>query len=188
MTDNLLPETAEAGELRTWAWRDGTVTHAMCEVGDILWVRETWQLLNPYSDREYYYKATECGITDIRWFPSIHMPKEAARIFLRVTDFRAERVQDITGRDVVKEGITMFPADSKTDERFYFKELWNSLNAKPKPVMKRGKIVGYISYPWENIRETREYRGKPWEVIGNPWVYAYTFERADKPEGWPLCA
>lgn len=74
------------------------------EPGDILYVRETWKKApNGY----YYYESWQRNdIADItKWKPSIHMPKEAARIWLKVTDVRVERLQKITGQDVLKEGL-----------------------------------------------------------------------------------
>ena len=83
---------------------------------DILWVRETWTRLpetpgGHFRPRGvYYYKAGE----DLRpekyrgngWHPSIHMPREAARIFLRVTDVRVERLQDCGNMQAKDEGCT----------------------------------------------------------------------------------
>lgn len=74
--------------------------------GDLLYVRETWT-----QDGDVYrYKAGFCD-QNRKWRPSIHMPKEAARIFLRVTDVRVERLQDITELDILeKEGLSLdFP-------------------------------------------------------------------------------
>ena len=62
------------------------------------------------------------------------------------------------------------------DPKGCFSSLWESINAKPKPVMSGKKIVSYISYPWEDIRETREHRGLKWVVCGNPHVWAVTFK------------
>lgn len=90
--------------------------YAPCERGDILWVRETWSRLpetpgGHFRPRGvYYYKAGE----DIRpekyrgkgWHPSIHMPREAARIFLRVADVRVERLQDCGNMQAKDEGCT----------------------------------------------------------------------------------
>jgi hypothetical protein len=127
---------------------------AKYQIGDILWVRETW---SRDESGEYVYR-TNYGTTEddsfppsmFRWRPSIHMPCEAARIFLRVTNVRAERVQDITAHDAIHEGMeSEIPFDT-VDE---FKELWNNLNAK------RG-------YGWES----------------NPWVWVYEFEKINKEE------
>lgn len=66
--------------------------------GDILWVRETWN--GDWCDH-YIYKADGGSAkaagyaAEPKWRPSIHMPREAARLFLRVTDVRVERLQDI---------------------------------------------------------------------------------------------
>lgn len=97
---------------------------------DYLYVRETWANLNTREYPCYYYRASDTlpewalGL----WHPSIHMPKEAARIFLRVTDVRVERLQDIG--DCTKEGIA--PGTHATahmndyDERCDFAALWDS--------------------------------------------------------------
>lgn len=78
---------------------------APCVPGDILWVRETWAEM-PYG---FVYRADgeepEGWDVDDRWRPSIHMPREAARIFLRVTSVRVERLQEISYADVIAEGI-----------------------------------------------------------------------------------
>ena len=76
-------------------------------VGDVLYVRETWQDDTIYTHADfatkYYYRAD--GETQPTWRPSIHMPKKAARLWLRVTDVRLERLQDITAEEVRREGV-----------------------------------------------------------------------------------
>lgn len=72
--------------------------------GDILYVRETWCKGSWMNEKErYYYKADDNDFHCV-WHPSIHMPKEAARIWLRVTDVRVERLQDMTDDDAEAEG------------------------------------------------------------------------------------
>ncbi len=135
--------------------------------GDILWVRETW-CKNPYgTGAPYCYKADEESwiYDDMEgmWKPSIHMPRKAARLFLKVKDIRVERLQDISHEDAIKEGITFDMAmtcnnwsptftdpDSGGDPDYVeaFKVLWDSINAK---------------------------RGYGWDV--NPWVWVVEFER-----------
>ena len=89
-------------------------------VGDILYVRETWCEVPYESDTipikgghvtmpKYAYKATSKIDYSGMWRPSIHMPKEAARIFLRVTDVRVEMLQDITEEQAIKEGAMPVP-------------------------------------------------------------------------------
>lgn len=108
----------------------------------------------------------------LRWRPSIHMPKEAARLFGRVTGLKAQRVQDITDEEARREGCA---------DRADFRRVWNGCYAKPRPVKgEDGEIDHYESWPWEDIRETRTHKGKPWHVIGNPWVWVIEFERITK--------
>ena len=106
--------------------------------GDILYVRETWKKApNGY----YYYEDWQRNdIADItKWKPSIHMPKEAARIWLKVTNVRVERLQDIDEDGAVKEGIPWsecrnckapFGCDACAGEGYdeidAFAELWDS--------------------------------------------------------------
>ena len=83
-----------------------------CEPGDILYVRETWQHIDFAGENNgYVYKASENGklweteSENWTWKPSIHMPKEAARIFLKVTNVRVERLQEIDDEGVISEGL-----------------------------------------------------------------------------------
>jgi hypothetical protein len=100
------------------------------KVGDILYVRETWQKV----DGKKYYRASVDNLSywpghNLPWKPSIHMPKEAARLFLKVTGVRVERVQDINQNrhdDILNEG---WPFQIGAGEQPYcdFKKLWNSI-------------------------------------------------------------
>ena len=92
-------------------WEDCDMGHMMklpYHPGDILWVRETWN--GDWCDH-YIYKADggsakAAGYTaEPKWRPSIHMPREAARIFLRVTDVRVERLQEISYTELLAEGV-----------------------------------------------------------------------------------
>lgn len=130
------------------------------DVGDILWVRETWSPVQVLPKR-YLCKADaenggEGDGLPIRWRPSIHMPREAARLFLRVTDVRVERVQDILCGDMKREGVipkTVTGGQYQQWHNDYFKPAWDARNTK------RG-------YGWDS----------------NPWVWVYTFERITKEE------
>lgn len=111
------------------SWGDDNVYRPPYQPGDILWVRETWQTKRGGG---YLYKADTIGSFDlfmtpegrvvnyIPWRPSIHMPREAARIFLRVTGVRVERLQDISYADVIAEGI---PAGHAENTKFM--ALWD---------------------------------------------------------------
>lgn len=126
--------------------------------GDILYVRETW-CKNPNYD-EYYFRTRESGIAPygLKWRPSIHMPKEAARIWLKVTDVRVERLQDITLEQICREGVEIeYPYVLNGEEKIYaFSNLWNS-------TIKKSDLD---RYGWD----------------ANPYVFVIEFIRIDKPE------
>ena len=150
------------------------------KIGDHLWVRETWVDLPELApEKTLVYKATdlkgwlEYETISIKWKPSIFMFRKYSRILLEITDIRVERVQDIRIEDAILEG---YPPGKINLIIKWFIDLWDSINAKPKPVEANGKIVSYISYPWEDIQEIREYRGLKWIVCGNPHVWAVTFK------------
>ena len=159
------------------------------KIGDRLWVRETWANLpelNP--EKTLVYKATdwkgwlEYETETIKWKPSRFMFRKYSRILLEITDIRVERVQDI-GEDCWKEGYDgnlelYFKSDYKhlSHPEIWFIDLWDSINAKPKPIEQDDEIVSYISYPWDDIHEVREHRGLKWVVCGNPWIWAVTFK------------
>lgn len=104
-------------------------------------IADNWPVLYK-ADMPMHWDAddTETGIvvdlksTDYKWRPSIHMPREAARIFLRVTDLRVERVQDIDDDGVVAEGLNIGDP---------FDELWNS-TIKPAD----RDLYGWDANPW----------------------------------------
>lgn len=104
----------------------------------------------------------EKGKSPCRWHPSIHMPKQAARIWLKVMDVRVERLQEIDGCGILAEGINngkSNPAMGKRWEnmqRIAFSELWDSTI----------KETNHGQYGWD----------------ANPWVWVIVFERCEKPE------
>jgi hypothetical protein len=155
-------------------WREKQIPFA---VGDLLWVRETWNVWQASRDGDEWWptgtipkedprdhpdarsafavdypvaspnKGTDAGKGP--WRPGIHMPRWASRLTLKVTDVRAQRLRDISDTDAAAEGVQ---ADGEWPQKGAgrlenFEKLWNSLN---------------------------EARGFGWDV--NPWVAAYTFE------------
>ncbi len=161
--------------------------------GDILYVRETWTRLywvdmegcTHYDKLMYYYAAD--GAPDIilrdvdgfaeedqriRWRPSIHMPKEAARLFLRVTDVRVQRLQDMTTDDAKAEG-------AETDD---WLENCEEASAVGLSTWSLREYFGY--HIWASTLNGRDANKRyGWEA--NPWVWVICFERCEKPEGWP---
>lgn len=146
-------------------------------VGDHLWVREAWNAMNPcgafwdeLNDTERagwkwmpLYKASEIAGEDGHyegpWRPSIHMPRQFARLFLEVTDVRVERLQDISEDDAWAEGCSvpefrMSVMDTRglPDYRIplslkgAYANLWESINGK--------------THPWAS----------------NPWVWVISFK------------
>ena len=154
------------------------------QVGDILYVRETWERFECWNcegdgrgncpkepkksvlDKTcgcYMYRATDEISGDAKWHPSIRMPKEATRIWLRVVDVQLERLQDITENGAKAEGAIDNRGFIHSPEneynrihtaRAHFAEIWNS-------TIKKSDID---RYGWK----------------ANPWVWVIEFERCDK--------
>ena len=202
-------------------------TFAACPygvVGDRLWVREsyhidTFDVLEQLAYGKYLSDGTRflnVKLTDDeaekfcrRKKPHAKtsgrfMYKSLARLWLEITGIRVERVQEITPENCEREGLTLVTNPNLLQGKYRhilddFKALWDSINAKPKPVMKNsrlakllldnealnrivGNIAFYVSYPWEDVQELREYRGKKWYVYGNPHVWVIEFRKADCKE------
>lgn len=155
------------------------------KIGDILWLRETWLQAETMDGFTTHYRATEPEMAG-PWRPSIFMPRFRSRVTLEITDVRVERVQDISPKDCSAEGIKPDYFFGYGDMHGYLKSafsvLWDSINAKPKPVYRKNKvgqkiIHHYVSYPWEDIKKTKEHRGKPWHIYGNPLIWAIGFQK-----------
>lgn len=147
------------------------------KTGDVLWVRETF-FRTKYHEHaplfknkgKYVYKATDDFIGCHKWKPSIHMPKEACRLFLKVTNVRVERLKEISENDAIAEGV-----DKKGELYYdYYSEI---------PQVGRDfyyKIeTAKISFMglWCKINGVDSWRS-------NPWVWVIEFERIEKPENF----
>ncbi len=162
--------------------------------GDILYIRETWDNL-PVNENgrycgydRYYYKADK----DLRpegwkgkWKPSIHMPKEAARIWLKVTDVRVERLQDISEDGVCAEGaepLIQCPLEHATIELdgTTGDMCWNTDCCKQCDYINKsyGELFGEIV--WNSTIKKSDLDRYGWDA--NPWVWVIEFERCEKPE------
>ena len=137
--------------------------------GDILYVRETWAQV-PNGD--YLYKAHSMykGMKDadflFSWKPSIHMPKEAARIFLEVINIRKERLQNITEADAIAEGAEPYnPFDLKQMPLSLVTCLPNG-----NKIVKKTYRVGFYKV-WQEINE----KGKNYDWNSNPAVWVIEF-------------
>ena len=135
--------------------------------GDILYVRETWQ----ECEWGYLYRAWPKGLHQpgtykgMPWRPSIYMPKEATRIWLKVTDVRMERLHDITEEQAIAEGAVdnigfiHSPDNEYTEihtEKEHFSKMWDSTIKKTEA----------DRYGWDE----------------NPWVWVIEFEQCEKPD------
>lgn len=141
---------------------------------DVLYVRETWAPIYPNKESNevcgYIYEEDSLEEYDKRypdgkdyqwggkWRPSIHMPKEAARIWLKVKDVRVERLQDITVDEIRNEGLNSMAVHAGDMEIALseWKNLWNS-------TIKKSDLD---LYGWD----------------ASPWVWVIEFERCEKPE------
>lgn len=138
---------------------------------DILYVRETWKKApNGY----YYYEDWQRNdIADVtKWKPSIHMPKEAARIWLKVTNVRVERLQEITEDGAKAEGA---------------KQCYEQINTiEDKPVTyvaedyKGYYVLGFKSV-WNSTIKKSDLGRYGWDA--NPYVWVIEFERCEKLKG-----
>lgn len=148
---------------------DGRLWTPPCHTDDLLYVRETWFYESHMEDltagkpdlpsgrykHRYVYYAdhpdypVHVGVGATGWRPSIHMPKEAARIWLKVKKVKVQRLQEITNDDAKAEGVTCATDNSGMMHRHKFRVLWDS------------------------ITDTQT----SWEA--NPWVWVIEFERME---------
>ena len=160
--------------------------------GDILYVRETWERFEcwncdgdergncPKEPKKsvlnktcgcYMYRATDEISGDAKWHPSIRMPKEAARIWLKVTDVRVERLQDITPKGAESEGVgNLFYDDIGYGEKNYGTEVDTEY----------GIAKEQFAWLWESTIKKSDLDRYGWDA--NPWVWVIEFERCEKPE------
>lgn len=176
-----------------------TAYKAPYQPGDILYVRETWEYFeccccegdehgNCYREPQqsalnkscgcYMYRATDEIYGDARWHPSIHMPKEAARIWLKVTDVRVERLQEMKPVDVIKEGA--------------YPDCWDCLNTygesgsqccygTEEQCSQCDEVMMEWEKLWNSTIKKSDLSCYGWNA--NPWVWIIEFERCEKPEG-----
>lgn len=138
--------------------------------GDLLYVRETWckgYLMN--AKERYYYKADDNDFL-CTWHPSTNMPKQAARIWLRVMDVRVERLQEITDEQAKREGIQY----DECPTGFTWKQETDMHNCYTTP-------IGAMQALWNSTIKKSDIDRYGWDA--NPWVWVIEFERCEKPKG-----
>ena len=153
------------------------------KIGDVLWVRETWARAIGSEELTTSEKATAVEISLERfivfkadskeethpehpewgkklWKPSIHMPKDAARIWLRITGVRVERLWDISEQDAKAEGVFKTNA---VNEWYYMENVYNT----DSPLIAFERL-------WQSINGEQSW-------TDNPWVWVVEFERIENP-------
>lgn len=155
-----------------------------CRKGDILYVRETWcGWYLPHGKWLYRYKATdpngnrvptgpeyEDKVETRHWRPSIHMPREAARIWLKVTHVWLERLHDITNDEILKEGASP-------------EAINNYVGQIPEAIIQDRESVAHkieFSQLWDSTVKKADIYLYGWDA--NPYVWVIEFERCEKPE------
>lgn len=156
--------------------------------GDVLWVRETFF---KFPAGGYAYKADANSNSEklrvefgYKWRPSIHMPREAARIWLRVTDVRVERLQEISYEDLQREGgksdfykVKRCRACGYGEPHYpecdyehcdNYERLWEESFLPP-----------FITL-WDSTIKHADLDRYGWDA--SPWVWVNEFERCEKPE------
>lgn len=147
--------------------------------GDLLWVRENgWQRVGASGSFEPYYYDASVTADEAAWLkershvfrrrPSIHMPRAASRITLRVNDVRVERLQAISEADAIAEGVEPVGDNWKSYEIIHE----GRHKGKPNPhsiVPNRSPVTSYREL-WEAINGQLSW-------AANSWVWAVSFER-----------
>ena len=153
------------------------IRKAPYQPGDILYVRETFIQAAAHI---FWYKAdNNSWISEgLHWKPSVHMPKEAARIWLKVTDVRVERLQEMKPVDVIKEGA--------------YPDCWDCLNTYEESgsqccygTEEECSRCDEMMMEWEKLW-TSTIKKSDLDCYGwnaNPWVWVIEFERCEKPKG-----
>lgn len=167
--------------------------------GDLLYVRETWERFECWNcegdergnctkepkksvlDKTcgcYMYRATDEISGDAKWRPSIHMPKAAARIWLKVTDVRVERLQEITEDQTEEEGFLFTPPCLHMTGENYC-DIDGPCTSEIKYCdMGAGELFGKVL--WNSTIKKSDLDRYGWDA--NPYVWVIEFERCEKPQ------
>ena len=145
---------------------------------DILYVRETWG--EGYEEGTYIYKADDklANLPEFKesskliYHPSIHMPKEAARVFLKVTNVRVERLKDMTDKDALKEGAQGVKCDHACLGAYGCTDCMNTGWLEP-PML---EFMGI----WDSTIKKSDFDRYGWDA--NPWVWVIEFEMIQADE------
>ena len=145
-------------------------------IGMIFYVREAWRRVGFVMGLVEYKASMPNDDSIIPWKSPMFMPRKVARIFLKVTGVRVERLQDISREDVCREGI--IPPHAKHDATGWE---WTYNRDELVFVEKTGEMIPkYFLRLWDSINAKRDGGIYAWN--NNPWVYVIEFERVDRDE------
>ena len=149
--------------------------------GDIIWVRETFagadlkeetlKFYPEYKNPNFIYKAGSSYL-NIKWKPSLFMPKKACRLFLEITDIRIERLNEISESDAEKEGINL--VDYNCYENYLVEKDWIYQGSNQRNYHMFQDPIGSYASLWAKINGQ-----KSWDY--NPFVWVYDFKVVPKP-------
>lgn len=175
--DGTKPEELTITRPGYWnSFGDDNVYCQPCKPGDLLYVRETWNRVKFGREGEWHYEyrascenpAYFSNGSFAEWRPSIHMPREAARIFLRVTDVRVERLQDITEGQARAEGAMPFCLSVDSEDTPDSERTWHEA----------GPALQDFIRIWDSTINPSDRYKYGWDA--NPWVWVIEFERISK--------
>lgn len=157
------------------------------KAGEIVYVKETWG----FDNHNWFYKANfnESDLSKLshllRWRNPMYMPQTAARIFLLITDVRAERLQDISVEAVWREGVDVGDVPPEPDPHSMIHN-WDELSKARQDEYIEIWAKSHYFKCLDKAREANRAFIKLWDGLNaksghgwdkNPWVWAYTFER-----------
>jgi hypothetical protein len=173
---------------------DKTIICPYGKVGDVLWVRETWWKAPNNCSYTALYKAdfpmvyygTEWDpnekvvleAKDYKFKPSIHMPKDYARIFLKITNIRVERLKDISEEDAIAEGIENFYDNTTIGATAYRNYTVTKKDIKESPwnIVANDAVESFQTL-WQSINGSDSWKE-------NPFVWVIEFEKTEKPKNF----
>lgn len=158
---------------------DKTIKSIYGNVGDVLWVRETFAVIKSFETGLRYvvpkagfesYKDKIIQDDKIKWKPSLFMPKDACRLFIKIKSIRVEKLQDISEEDAISEGVLkdveFYPGDFKKE--MIYRDYTGKTNGC------KDARSSYMTL-WQKINGADS-----WDE--NPYVWTLEFEIIEKPK------
>ncbi|MFC7346000.1 hypothetical protein ACFQO9_04615 [Chryseobacterium zhengzhouense] len=165
----------EKKNLADWIFRN-----AKHKMGDVLWVRESFcTFVSETGGIRTHYKASAnwafLQAAKLYWKPSIHMPKEAARLFLKILNVRVERLQDISAADAIAEGI--LPLTMSNAQLIEMGQLYSDYSKAPEMFNNGLDPISSFKTLWQKINGIDSWKE-------NPFVWVYEYQIIEKPKNF----